>query len=245
MADEPIAGTDAPPAAAPVEGAPPADVVRPADLPESFWDEASKAPKYGDIAARLTKADELEAAEASRAEAVPADPTGYEFKIAGDPILGPDGTALEIDASAQLAQAVAGVAHKHGLPQEVISDFARAAAEAELAVEQQFREALSAETAKLGANASARIGAVQRFIASACGDEARGVLETLGTASAVRGWELIMAKMGVKPVAPSSVPKPPARSIADVWFPSMAAKSAAPTSPGRKADWFPSMQGKK
>jgi hypothetical protein len=95
------AASRADPAAAPADPAivaAPADpavavVGRPADLPESFWDAEAKAPKYGDIAARLTRADELEAAETSRKEGVPAEAKDYKFEPAGDPILGLDGQA--------------------------------------------------------------------------------------------------------------------------------------------------------
>lgn len=213
----------APVAAAPVEGAPPADVIaeRPADLPESLWDDAAKAPKYGDIAALAARAADLEAAETARKDGVPADPKDYKFEPAGEAIVGLDGQPAAIDPANPLVTAVAAAAHKHGAPQALVSDLVRAFIETEVASEKGVKEALDAEVAKLGDKARDRVTAVQGFIKEHCGASADDAIATLGTAGAVQAWEAVMQKItGASMSAVQNQDAKP-KGLVETWFPSM------------------------
>lgn len=208
-----------------LEGAPAADVVRPANLPESFWDAATKAPKYGDIAARLTKADELEAAATARSEGVPAEPKDYVFKPDGEPIKLADGSEAAIDPANPLAQAVAAVAHKNGLPQAAVSELARAFIETNLAGDAEVDAAVAAEHAKLGDKATERVTAVETFLkAQGATDDQIGVLR--GFPTLVPLLEGLQTKLtGAAMTAAPSDGKPV--NIAASFYPNMPAAKAA------------------
>lgn len=237
MADEPEPKTDAEAAApadaasvsAPVEAAivqgdPPADVVRPADLPETFWDATAKAPKYGDIAARLTRADELEAAETARVGGVPAEPAAYVFKPSGEPIKLADGTEAAIDPANPLATAVAAVAHKNGIPQGVVSDLARAFIETSMAGDKQVQDAVDAERAKLGDKATERVTAAEAFLKThGATDEHLAGLRAFPELIPV--FEALQTKLtGATVTAPNGGP---ARKFGEGWFTSMPQPNAA------------------
>lgn len=200
---------------------------RPADLPESFWDADAKAPKYGDIAARLARADELEQAETARKEGVPTESKDYKFEVDGEPILGLDGQPAAIDPANPLVGAVAGVAHKHGLPQAVVADLTRAFIETQVQDAKGIKEALDAEVAKLGEKARDRVTAVQGFIKQHCGESADAAIEALGTAGSVQAWEAVMAKLsGATITTPQGGDQKP-KTVAETWFPNSMSNKAA------------------
>jgi hypothetical protein len=210
-----------------LSGAPGADVVRPEGLPDTLWDADAKAPKWTDVTARLTRADELEAAETARKEGVPTEAKDYKLDPSGDALVGLDGKPAAIDAANPLAQAVTSVAHKHGLPQAVVSDFARAYIETELAGEKAIKEALDAEVAKLGDKATERVTAVQTFIRAHCGADADAAIAGLGSAGAVQAFEALMAKFTGATITTVPGQDVKAKSLAETWFPSMNKTKAA------------------
>lgn len=212
-------------AAAPVEGAPPADVVRPADLPESFWDDAAKAPKYGDIAARLTKADELEAALNAAKEGVPTEPGAYVFKPSGEPIKLPDGSEAEIDPANPLAQAIAAAAHKHGVPQAAVSDFARAFIETNIAGDAAVDQAVAAERAALGDKADDRVAATEAFL-KANGATDDHIQSLRGFPSLVPLFEALQAKVTGAPIAAPTNQDGKPQSVASAFYPDMKPRAA-------------------
>lgn len=221
------ASTDTSAASATVSGGAGEDVLRPEKLPETLWDATAKAPKWDDVATRLARADELEAAETARKEGVPAKPEDYKLDVSGDPILGLDGQPAAIDPANPLATGVLAVAHKHGLPQAVISDLARTFVETEVKAEKGVKEALDAEVAKLGEKARDRVTAVQGFIKQHCGSNADAAIAGLGSAGAVQAWEAVMSKITGATVTaiPGQDAKP--KGLTETWFPSMNKTKAA------------------
>lgn len=189
-----------------------------AALPEAFRDPAT-GPKWGEIVARLSGADELEAAATERAAGVPADPTAYTFAPSGDPIKLPDGSEAAIDPSDPFAQAIAAAAHKHGVPQTALSDLARAFIQANVEGEAQMDAVIASERASLGNKADDRVAATEAFLkANGATDEQLSVLRDFPALVPV--FEAVQAKVGVAAVvAPAG--QAGARSIAEVWYPTM------------------------
>lgn len=209
VADPPVVET---PAAEVVE----AVVERPSDLPESFWDAEAKAPKWSDVATRLTRADELEAAETARREGVPEKVEAYVFDVAGDPILDAAGQPAVIDKDNPLAKAVAEVAHKHGVPQAVVSDLARAFVAGEVESEKALKAAMTAEVGKLGEKSGERVTAVKAFMTQHCGAHANEAIASLGTAAEIQAWEAVMTKLAGPPT--STVQTNAGRKFGEGWF---------------------------
>lgn len=171
-------------------------VVRPEQLPEDFWDAEAGAPKWNDVAARLTRAQELEAAEAARKEGVPSAADDYKLDLPEN-VVGLDGQPLQLIADHPAAKQVKELAAKHGLPQAAFTDLLATYATLQVndakAQAEQFQAEAKAELEKLGANAKARVDAVKSALNASMPDKAQALLDVLGTAAAVEAVELLIA----------------------------------------------------
>lgn len=189
----------------PAAVAAPAAPVRPEGLADDFWDDAAGIKTD----AVLAKLNEYQAAEAARAGQVPADVAGYVLETP-EPILDLAGNPVGFNANDPLAQGVLGVLHKHGVGQAAASELLATYANSVIAEARASNEALQAETAKLGANAPARIAAVRAAVVAHAPAQAEALMAGLGTADAVIALEGLIAKLtgAGMTAAPTSKPDP-------------------------------------
>ena len=182
---------------APVVEAP----VRPDGVPDAYWDTTTGL-KSAEAIARLT---ELETADASRREGVPADASGYKLELA-EPILGSDGkTPIGFNAEDPLAKGALAWAHENGVSQAGLSKLLGVFAANEMAGLKAVSESVAAETAKLGANSDARFTAVNSALTAHAGaDGAKAIMAGVGTAAAVEALERVL-----KAITGPSVGSPP------------------------------------
>jgi len=170
---------------------------RPAWLPESYWDAEANAPKGDDLAARLTRADELEAAEAARKDGVPASAADYKLDLPEN-VVGLDGQPVRLIADDPATKEAQALAAELGLNQEAFTKLVAFHAGQILQGQKQQADAyqaeMTAELAKLGANGKARIEAVSASLNQHLGDKAQAVLDLMATADAVEGLEALIAK---------------------------------------------------
>lgn len=205
------ADTPAEGAAAPAEGdggttiIAPATLTRPEGLADDFWDDTSGV-KTDAVLAKLT---EYQAAEAARAEQVPADVTGYKLETP-EPILDLAGNPIGFNADDPLAKGVLGVLHKHGVSQAAASELLATYATAEIAAAKANSEAVQAEVAKLGANGPARIAAVQSALTAHAPAEVSAIMAGLATADAVVGLERLISKLTGAGITAAPTTKPDA-----------------------------------
>lgn len=146
----------------------PTTASRPDYVPEQFWDAASNAVKpeftthIGELAALKAQTD-------ARLAALPKDAAGYKIEPPKDYKV-PDG--FVVDETHPLAAPLRAIAHKHQLSQDAVSELVQAQAEARAAETKTYNDAVAAETAKLGANATARVTAARTWLAGMLGDKA-------------------------------------------------------------------------
>jgi hypothetical protein len=202
----PAAAGEGAPIVAP-EPAPAATVAaRPDWLPESFWDAEANAPKAEDLTARLSRADELEAAEAARREGVPAGADEYKLDLPEN-VVGLDGQPVRLipdDPGTKEAQALAA---ELGLSQasftKLVAFHAGQLLGAQKAQAEQFQAEMAAELTKLGTNAKARVDAVSSGLGQHLGDKAQALLDAMGTADAVEALETLLAKVSAPAISAS------------------------------------------
>lgn len=143
---------------------------KPEGLDDAFWDAATGTVKTDDVIKSLS---ELKSAEAERAKTIGTKPEDYQFTV--DPSLkGPDGNPIKIDeASAQALREFA-VANKLPIPvaNQVLNMAAKRDLERFQAETASFNAVVTAEKAKLGADADKRIGALSTAMKARFGDKA-------------------------------------------------------------------------
>lgn len=197
-------------AAAPVVAATPAAPQRPEGLPDAFWDDATgiKPEAYARLA-------ELEAAQAARAEGVPATPAEYKLDPT-EPVLGPDGQAVAADPEDPILTAALPVLHKHGVPQAAISEILAEVLKSQVAdaaaLQADQTAYVAAEQTKLGAEHKARTAAIHSAVTAAVGAEAAEAIRLqMRSADAVIALETLVAKLqgpalGAAPASTPAVP---------------------------------------
>jgi len=177
-------------APAPVAVAP----TRPEALPEDYWDGEAGAPKWDALSEKLTKVQEYEAAEAARREAVPVEANAYKLDLPEN-VVGIDGKPVRLIADDPATKAAQELAAKHGLTQEQFTDFVAFHAGQLLAGQKAADSAIRAEMTKLGAEAPARIKAVESALKQQLGDKGTALSDSLFTAEAVEALEALIAKL--------------------------------------------------
>ena len=186
------------------------------DAPDFSWaPEAFKKDDGYDTGAFRARFDELEAAEAVRAEnmaKLPESPEGYKMELPevefGDMEL-PEGFKFELDTGEDLAPIYAemqGILHNHKLPAEAAQELLGVLAKYQATmVSRSYKEGL-AEYEKLGPTAESRINSVERFLEGKLSSEhVEALKRTTGSAAGVKAMEALISKMSTK------IPSPPAQ----------------------------------
>jgi hypothetical protein len=200
----------------------PAEQAKYANLPGGVWVERSKLepepadptkPATADGKAAVTADGKLrvgdfelsaedvstlmqqKAANDLRATQVPADPNGYRIELPKDFVL-PAGLDFRFNEADPALAAARAWSHSVGLSQEQFSGLLSQYASMEAAKESTFRTAMKRELDALGANATARVTAVETFYRGIVGDDlAKSVRASLFSAKVVEAWELVAKRM--------------------------------------------------
>lgn len=185
--------------------------VRPAGLPDAYWDEATNAIKP-EAYARLA---ELEAAQASAREGMPETADGYVLELP-EPVVGLDGNPIAFDAADPLAKAILPALHEAGVPQAGVTKILQAYAAEEIAAAKAETEAAEAyiagEQAKLGAAHKERTAALHNQVIATIGaGPAEAIRSQMRSADAVIALEQLVSKLQgpALSAAPAKTPATP------------------------------------
>lgn len=139
-----------------------------------------------------------------RATQVPADASGYKPDLPADLQL-PPGIEFKIDTNDPAYKDLAAFAHARGWSQSDLSTALGIFASREAREAAAFAEAQRAEVAKLGANGTSRVTAVETWLRSELGDDlANGMRSMMVTEKIVRGFEKLAGRRVTQGAAPFS-----------------------------------------
>ena len=166
-------------------------------MPDAFWDAEKGSFKLDAI----TGASEAAAKYAKLTEGAVDDPSKVDFAGLikdlkaedGGPLKDPYGNVIELDAASPLLQGAAKIFAENGIGKSVQSSLVRALIESQIADAKTVIEQGQAEIAKLGANGSARISAVQNFFKEKGGEPAAAIVSRINTAAEFEALEKLVA----------------------------------------------------
>jgi hypothetical protein len=176
---------------------------RPDGIPDSYWDAEAKALKVDPVALAkdLKERDELKtfkAAEDVKALSRPQKPDDYKIELPPD-FKPPAGVEFKFDMADPLLAQARAEAHAQGMSQAGFSKMLGLYAAAKVGEEAQIEAARTAEQAKLGANAGARVDAVLNFLKGADPTpdkrDAAALAAGLVTARQVEAWERLITRI--------------------------------------------------
>jgi len=171
-----------------VAGGTGSDLVRPEGIPDEFWD-ATSGLKVGDLVSAYR--DLKGAADAAKAD-LPEKPDGYELKLSDD-VKVPDGFKVDIDPKDPFFADVTKELHALGVGKAGVQKLVDAYARAQIAEQTQATEVYSAEKAKLGENAEARLKAVDEWLtANLPKEQAAALIAAKVSAAHVLAFEKII-----------------------------------------------------
>lgn len=174
---------------------PAAAPARPTYVRDDEWDAVNNKIIEDKLAGRINGLTAFEAAEQTRKLTVPA-PEKYEVKLPAD-FKAPEGLTVEFKQDDPLIAQARAIANKRGLDQEGFSEFLGLYAATKVGEQQQFKAAFDAEVGKLGANATARVTAVQVWLRAMGGADAEPlakVLEIAPVAGTIVALENLMKR---------------------------------------------------
>jgi len=194
-APAPSAAAPAPaaPAASPAPAAPATDGPKPPEgLDARFWDAEKGVVKFDEFTAYAKEVEAYKAAEAVRLAAVPAAADGYKLELPTDLTL-PEGVTISLTDGDPRVSAAREFALANKMDQAGFNGLIRLGAQLELQQHMAMHEAVQAEMAKLGTNASARIDAVATALTATMGaDRARALATSISSVAAMEGLEMLL-----------------------------------------------------
>ena len=182
--------------------------------PDYSWvPETFRQDDQPDTEGFVARYDELEAAEAVRAEAaarVPEAPDGYVLDLPEDMDYGdlelPEEFAFQLDEAEDMAPVIGelqGFLHKHGLPPEAAQEALRILARYEATKFSRGYAAARADFDALGPTASSRVATVTRSLESLLPpDQVKAIKDATGTANGLRAVETLLSKQSMRSAPP-------------------------------------------
>lgn len=166
---------------------------RPDWLPEKFFDPV-KGPNLDEFGKHFSEIATRDAAEQSRRLTLPQKPEDVKLELPKDFKL-PQDVEFKLDPAKPEFAKMQAVAIKHGLTQDAVTELLGVYAETVVGSESSVQAWKQAEIAKLGANGTARVTALQTFFTGLIGAEKAAHLQTmLATAGGVEALESVTAK---------------------------------------------------
>lgn len=185
-----VASTPTPPSP---PSSPPTAPTRPDYVPEAFWDAATGV-KHKEFGEHYTGLATKLAAEEVRRNALPKAAADVKLELPKEFKL-PEGMQWEWKTDAPEFGKFRDIAVKRGLDQDTITELMGIYAETKVGSEAEFRTAQAAEIAKLGANATARITALDTFFTGILGaDDAKHVRAGMYSSGIVTALEKLVSK---------------------------------------------------
>lgn len=171
------------------QGGNPAEVARPESLPEVYWDETTKAPKFDVLGKDLTELSTIKTERDARLAEIPKDGK-YAFDLPADfPI--PEGMKWSADPNDPLAKGALEYAKAQGLTQPQFTALSAMWAQIQLGEHKAQTEWLSKETKALGTGAETRRAELKTWLG---GKEVAGLSKDHQTAL----LPLLDSKVGVE-----------------------------------------------
>jgi hypothetical protein len=168
-----------------------------------------------------------------RKASLPATPGAYEAKLP-DNFEMPAGVEFKINESDPLLINARAWAHAKGFDQATFSEMVGIYATAKANETAQLSAAHAAEVAKMGANGTQRVTALETWLRGVVGDKLAGPMRSMMvTADIVKGMETLQGKFSSQGAAPFSqahrVPQEPAGRVSEAEYSAM--------TPGQKFDY--------
>lgn len=225
---------------APPVAPPPADgqqtATRPEWLPESHWDGAANSIKLDDFGkhyAEISTAHKTYTEQQAALAARKPEDIKIEVKLP-ETVKVPEGLQIKIDEKDPRVAFVRGFALENGLSQEAVNKLV--ALDAQMQIEHHAAEIarVTAEDAKLGANAAQRKQAVGNWLKGLkdssvfSADEYEAVRVYANDAASVSALEKIIAKANgsVPAHTPATPPSPQPKSLAERMYPNLPSKAS-------------------
>lgn len=211
-------GSVTPPVAAAVAPA------KPEGVSDAIWDAEKGTFKADEVAKLSTTAE----AYAKLTEGAVDDPSKVDFAgmmaglkdTEGNPLLGPDGKAIEPDADSPLLKAAAEIFASNKVGAALQTQLTAAFIQSQIDSAKAVAAAGAAEFAKLGENGPARTEVLKNFLKSEGGDEALVLFSRLGTASEFEFLEKLMGRVTGPAAGAGSAGSPaPEKDMAGRMFP--------------------------
>lgn len=199
------------PGAAPANPTPqPSETIRPTYVPESHWDTTAGTPKesFGRYVSDLAARD---AENESRRLTLPQNPDGYKADLPAD-FRPPEGLEVTLDQADPLVGQARTWAHKHGLTQSAFTEAMGLIAGIRVGEQQEFQTARAAELAKLGANATPRVDAANRWLDAMGAAELKPLMWTAAGYEAVESLMKAFQSQGAR-TAPANKGEQPTQEI--------------------------------
>lgn len=209
---------------------------RPEWVPETCWDaqKGLNAEAYGKhFGENVTPLLTAHAAEQVRRNALPQKPEEYKLDLPKDFTL-PQGVEFKFDASKPEYAKFQQIAHKRGLDQDTVTELLGTYAETMVGNETLVAQARAREIEKLGANATARITALNQFFTGTLGEDgAKAIGSMMVTSNIVTNLEKLVAKFASQGAVSfrqdGRVPPPAPGRVSNEEYQNM--------SPGQKLDY--------
>lgn len=167
---------------------------RPEWAPERYWDASKNELKGADLRKDFDQLSAWKAAEDSKRATLPPDPNGYKVETTSN-FKPPEGVEWKLDADDPAWGVARTVAHKYGIPQAALNEFADAFAGYMVGDAAKMQAAAKGEIAKLGTAGPARVDAVTKWLEATAGDKFKGlagVIRYAPRADVVEGIEHLM-----------------------------------------------------
>lgn len=182
------AAPPSPPATAgsPSPTIPPQTAERPDYIPESHWDTEKAAPKetFGQFVKDHVA---FKAAQDSKQLTLPAKPEDYKLALPKD-FQPPAGVEFKLDETDPLFAQARTWAKENGLTQDAFEKGIGLIAARDVATQQMLTTARNAEIAKLGANGTARVTALNTFLDAKGYPALKGMMVTAEIVTQMEKW---------------------------------------------------------
>lgn len=201
--DKPAASADGLPA--------PTATTKPDWASDDLWDAEKNVLKTDDLGKRFKELSEFKTTAEARLADVPKEAKDYEFSISPDLKL-PDGVApdtLKVDEKNPLLASFRELAKEEGLTKAGANKLYNAFVQHEVGKATAINARAAEERTALGADAPARVTAIETFLTSHLGeDAAKPMMRGVFTAAQVKGFEALMQKFQGGNIVPFNAKNP-------------------------------------
>lgn len=207
--------------------APAATAAAPDGLDTRFWDAEKGALKTDEWIKHTKELEAFKAAQDVRLAGVPEKPDGYQIEAPADLKL-PEGVSIDLDPARPEWKVAREIAHGLKLDQAGFNQLVKAHVELKAQEFSIAQQAVQEEMKKVGSNAAQVIDSVRVSLVSHIGEgRARALALGVSSAEGLQGLQMLLSKLsssGVTPASPAASNPGREKSLAEIFYPSMATK---------------------